>query len=261
MPLHPFAVALLVSSAACQSFLPAVRGSGLVMTEPRAVAGFDSIQVSGDAHVFLTQGDDEALDIECDDNLLPHILTTVDDGVLHIRFESGNWSPSERPVYRIAVRELNGIRLSGSTWLEANALHGDELDVHLSGSGIAEIAGFAAARSSLRASGSGQFHLGHVEVEDLEVRISGSGEVEALSGTIGRIDVRTSGSGDLNLMDVESQRANLELSGSGTAKLWVRDALTARVSGSGEIGYRGQPAVQSKISGSGEVYSIREEAN
>jgi hypothetical protein len=254
------ATALLASSTACQSFLPTVHGSGLVMTEVREAVGFHAIKVSGNARVLLTQGNQESLDIECDDNLLPHILTSVNDGVLHVRFERGSWSPSERPTYRIGVRELDSVRLGGSTRLEANALHGDELELHLSGSGTAELESLTAARASLRTSGSGEFHIGQIDVEDVEIDISGSGEVEVMAGKAGRVDIATSGSGDLDLKGVEARKATLRISGSGTAQIWVRDELEARVSGSGAIGYLGAPSVHSSVSGSGEVYPLRDGA-
>ncbi|MFT5733708.1 MAG: hypothetical protein ACJAZN_002166 [Planctomycetota bacterium] len=249
------AAVLLAVSSSCNSFTT-VHGSGLVLTENRAVSSFHAVDISGGAQVFLTQGDVDSLDIECDDNLLPHILASVTDGVLRVRFERGSWSPSERPVYRISANRLDGVRLHGSVRLEGDALHGDDVKLHLSGSGIAQIDSVSARSASLTTSGSGDLRIGHLTADDAHVGISGSGEVTVSSGEVGTMDVRTSGSGELAMEGVEVEHADLRLSGSGTAQVWVAQDLEARVSGSGEIGYRGRPTVHTSISGSGEVYPM-----
>lgn len=228
------------------------------MSEDRPVRGFHAVKVSGSASVIVTQGDTESLVIECDDNLLPHILTTVEDGVLYVRFERGSWSPTTRTLYRIGARDLESVRLSGATELEANALHGDSMDLHLSGSGSAEIERIAASRTSFTTSGSAEIRVGELTADEAHVRISGSGALAIAAGKVGTLDVDTSGSADLDLEGLETEHANLKLSGSGTAAVWVEEDLRTRVSGSGEVGYRGSPSVQSKISGSGEVYRIEE---
>ncbi len=252
----PIAAALLVFAASCQSF-PTVHGSGLVLTEERDVSSFHAVDVSGSADVILTQGEGESLSIECDDNLLPHIRSTVSDGVLRLRFENGSWSPSERTVYRIGIEDVESVRLRGSVSLVSSGLEGRDVDLHISGSGSAHIESLRSEATDFTTSGSGDLRLGSIETGSLHIGVSGSGEVTVGSGTVGRMDASTSGSSDLDMPGVQVQSASVRISGSGTAMLWVEDDLSARISGSGEVGYRGQPAISTSISGSGDIHSLR----
>ena len=49
--------------------LGGLRGSGNIKSETRDIGSFGQVVVSGDAHVFVTQGDMPALVVEVDDNL------------------------------------------------------------------------------------------------------------------------------------------------------------------------------------------------
>jgi hypothetical protein len=55
-------------------------GSGNVITESRDVAGFNEIALGGIGTGIVTQGDEEALTIEAEDNLLPPIGSEVREG-------------------------------------------------------------------------------------------------------------------------------------------------------------------------------------
>ena len=64
--------------------LGTIQGSGDVITESRDVSGFDSVSLSGIGRVIITQGDDESLTIETDDNLMKYITSEVRDGTLEL---------------------------------------------------------------------------------------------------------------------------------------------------------------------------------
>mgnify|MGYP000215187298 CR=1 FL=1 len=58
--------------------------SGNVVTEKRDVDEFSAIEVSGIFKVEIVAQKDFAIEVESDDNILPHIKTEVEDGVLTI---------------------------------------------------------------------------------------------------------------------------------------------------------------------------------
>ena len=62
----------------------AVRGSGDVVTETRAVSGFDQVSLSGQGELIVTQGDQESLEIEAEDNIIAVIETEVRGNTLYI---------------------------------------------------------------------------------------------------------------------------------------------------------------------------------
>ncbi len=245
----------LLPAASCY-LTPTVYGSGVVMESERLVSGFHGVEVSGSAQVFVTQGAGEGLTIACDDNLLPHIHSTVTDGILTIGFERGSWSPSERAIYHINASALDSVRIRGSADLVCSSVESPTLDLHLSGSGTARIDSVTAMDVELTTSGSGNAWIGELQAESANVRISGSGEISVDEGELRTLHARTSGSGDLHIADVRTAEANLRISGSGKAQVWAEEEFSARISGSGKIGLRGSPDVNIETSGSGSVYNL-----
>jgi Putative auto-transporter adhesin, head GIN domain len=192
-----------------------VDGSGKVVTEPRTVANFSTVSLSGDGELTIEQTGSESLTVTTDDNLLEYIKTSVDGSTLELGTKDNamvNLRPSKGIVYRLTVKKLEGLEVSGSGRADAKRLEGDHLRVRISGSG--EVSGQGTAK-------------------DLELRISGSGAYRG--------------------QDLKSQRAEATLSGSGTAVVNASEALNADVSGSGSIEYLGEPRVSSHVSGSGSV--------
>lgn len=250
------AACLALSLLASCHITPAVHGSGRILKVDRQVSGFHGVEVSGSGQVIVTEGDYEALTIECDDNLLPFIQSTVTDGVLHIGFENGNWRPSASVIYRVTGLEFSSFRIRGSSDLTAPSMKGEDVSLRLSGSGSARIGSVIANGVDLATSGSGEAWIERLEAEEASIRISGSGEISVAAGDIDNLQASTSGSGELEMPDVKAATASVGISGSGAAALWVEEALTARISGSGTIGLRGAPQVELKVSGSGSVHKL-----
>ena len=192
-----------------------VEGSGKRVTEPRTVANFSTVSLSGDGELTIEQTGSESLTVTTDDNLLEYIKTSVDGSTLELGTKDNamvNLHPSKGIVYRLTVKKLEGVQVSGSGRADAKKLDGDQL----------------------------------------RIRISGSGDVSS-QGTANELELRISGSGAYHGQDLKSRRVNATLSGSGSAVVNASEALTADVSGSGSIEYLGEPRVSSHISGSGSV--------
>jgi hypothetical protein len=209
-----------------------VEGSGNLITQTREVNGFDQVAVSGSGQLILSQGQEESLSIEADDNLLPLIESEVVHGHLSIGPRNVNLRPTQTIVYRLKVKRLSALSLSGSVRAEAVSLRSDRLSLHLSGSG--------------------KVHIDQLDAETLQTHISGSGSTSA-SGRVNGQEVSISGSGNHHAANLKSSRATARISGSGHAWLWVTDSLNTHISGSGRVEYRGTPRVDSHVSGSGRV--------
>jgi hypothetical protein len=209
-----------------------VHGSGNVVAEDRQVSGFDRVSVSGGGEVMLVQGDEEALTIETDDNLLPFIKSEVHGGRLSIGPLNVNLRPTKSVRYQLKLKKLSDLELSGSVRVEADSIKNERLALGISGSGRMEVA--------------------HLETQELSTRISGSGSASA-TGHAETQDINISGSGDHRASDLKSSKARAHISGSGSASLWVTETLTAHISGSGSVEYRGDARVDSHVSGSGKV--------
>jgi hypothetical protein len=228
-------IVLIGSSLACA--LPfgirTVRGSGNVVTQERQVSGFDSVALSGVGQVIITQGDEEALTIETDDNLMQYIESEVRDGRLELRIADDTIPiPSRSIIYRLGVVDLVGLDSSGAGSFEIGKLDTDRLQVSLSGAGNIGV-------DSLNAT-------------DLVVAISGAGNVE-LTGQVETQQIDMSGLGNYNAPNLESRTASVRVSGAGNAVVWVLDALDVEISGAGNVEYYGSPQVTQDISGAGKV--------
>ncbi|HUG25749.1 head GIN domain-containing protein [Piscinibacter sp.] len=214
-----------------------VVGSGKLQSQTRPAHGFNAVSVGGSMTVVLRQGGREGVEVHADDNLLPFIETTVEDGTLRIGVRKGVGYSTRNPV----VVTVDLTRL-------------DQLS--LGGSGEVVGPGLQVAALSVSAGGSGRVHLPDLQARALRVSLGGSGEVEA-SGTAQRVELSVGGSGTVDAQALEADEVSVSIGGSGDVSVHARRKLTASVAGSGDVVYRGDPAVERSIVGSGSVEKKR----
>jgi Putative auto-transporter adhesin, head GIN domain len=211
-------VLLFIMLAMTFAFAETVRGSGEVVSEEREFTGFTGIFLTNMGDVVLTQGEQESLTIEAEDNLLPLLETTVRDGTLVLDVKEGtNLQPTKNIRYLITVTSLERLEISGA---------GD-----MSGSDLT--------------------------LDTLSVDISGAGDVN-LSGTASSVSVTVSGAGDYKACNLQSGTVSLEISGQGDAVVAATDSLTVDVSGMGDVSYMGSPELSQDVSGMGDITQISE---
>ena len=204
---------MLLAAILCGScIMPGVEGSGNVITESREVSDFNEIVLGGTGRVVVDVTGTESLTIGAEDNIMPLLETRVSNGRLRLD-TSGSISPTVEIVYTITAETLDGLVISGSGVVEAEAVDSTDFRVDISGSGDVVVEGTLSGLLSVSISGSGEF------------------DGESLTAPDGQVDV----------------------SGSGNAVVHVTDDLDVSVSGSGEVEYLGEPNVDSSVSGSGSV--------
>jgi hypothetical protein len=217
----------------------AVAGSGVVSTESRQIADFNSISIEYPAEVTIRQGSSESLEIEAEDNLLPQLSAEVRNGTLYLENSEQNWrervNPREPVLISITVVDLNRVRFPTAGKMLIEGLETDSLSVSVSGAGDVTLTELAAG--------------------DLEFSLSGAGNIAA-DGESESLQLQISGLGNFNGGDLQSQDANVQISGAGSATVWVEQSLDARISGAGSIEYYGDPNVTEQISGVGNVSKI-----
>ena len=224
----------LVLLSACG--LRAIRGSGDVVTEDRDVSGFDSLEFAGFGRLIVTQGNEESLSIEVDDNLLRYIDTDVVGDTLKIEFDDNIvLRPTDNSIiFNLSVIDLVSIDISGAGSFEIGELVSDELDVSMSGAG--------------------QIDIDSIEATELKVVLNGAGHID-ISGTVMRQDITISGLGDFNAIDLETEETTVNISGAGDVDLWVNAELDITISGAGSVSYYGDPDVSQSVSGLGSINS------
>jgi hypothetical protein len=212
-------------------FGPAIKGSGNIVIEERALSGFDRIVVEGSMDIYIRQDNEQILELEADDNILPIISTSVRGGELRIKSTRSYRSREEVKVY-ITVVDLEELKIRGSGDIYGESvLAGDRLNLEISGSGNMDMEIYY-DRLFSEIFGSGNFNL-YGEAIEQEVRINGSGDYRA--------------------SDLLSVEADVNISGSGNSTVNVSDYLRAEIRGSGDIIYYGNPEVNSSIRGSGRL--------
>jgi hypothetical protein len=171
-------------------------------------------------------GPETSLSVTTDDNLLGHIETTVQGGVLEIATEQGiDIDPTESVRYEVSTPAVEKLTLTGA--------------------GDFEIAAVAADRFAVVLSGAGDVRIGELTADELQVDITGAGSVE-VAGEVTSQTVNLPGAGSY-------EAAELKTSGVGSATVWVTDELDARVTGVGSIDYYGSPSVSSSVTGIGSI--------
>lgn len=214
-----------------------VEGSGQVVTENRPVSDFHQVALGGSGELTLTQGAEETLTIEADDNLLPLIKSEVSNGHLWIGTREVNLRPTKRIRYHLQVKNLDGLNLSGSLNAQAKNLKTEHLDMGISGSG--------------------NIRIDHLEAKRLSCHVSGSGNF-TLAGKVDEQSIQISGSGNQQAGDLKCREAEVAIAGSGHAELWVEKQLNVSISGSGSVDYYGKPQADIHTAGSGRAHSLGE---
>lgn len=234
---------ILVSTLACSVNVPDVNfeivtGSGNMTSDARQVSDFTRVELNGVGSLKITQGEQESLHIEGDDNILPLITTDVKDGALIIGIKKGyTVKPTASLTYNLTVKDLEQVELNGLGDVSMNDLQTDAFSIYVRGSGNADIENLTA--------------------NTLRVEITGLGDI-TVSGTVDSQTVVISGSGNYKAKDLSSKDAEVKISGLGSARLRVSENLDARISGAGSIEYIGDPVVQQKVEGLGDIEQVEE---
>lgn len=190
-----------------------LRETNNVMSEARDVSGFNEVELKGVGNLSLEQTGSESLTVEAEEDVLPKIRTEVENKRLIISPERNTSINTNKPInYKLTVKDLNTLEVSGSGNVEAKDINTDELAVTIGGAGDVEIRGSA---------------------DSQEVEISGSGEYKAgdLESKEATIDVRGSGLATVNVSD----ELEAEVSGSGSVEYIGDPMVQQEVSGAGEV--------------------------
>lgn len=202
-------VAVLLVLGGCS----VVSGSGQVKSETRQVSGFTGIELSGNGEVTIEQGETESLTIEADDNVLPVLTSEVNDSVLELGTKPRTTVRTRNPIrYRVTLKDLTSIELSGSGSVSGADLQVNALRVDISGSGTMNLAGVA-DQQEVEMSGSGQYGAAELLSRSVTIEISGSG----------------------NATVAASDQLRVEISGSGTVAYSGEPTIDQSISGSGRL--------------------------
>jgi hypothetical protein len=224
----------LLASGCWQNGQFGIRGEGPVVERKVNIDRFRNISIPGSAKVYITQGSQQEVRIEGQENIIDNLNMEVRGETWEIEFKRPVWRIEPIKVY-ITMESLRSVRISGSGDLEFVNHFTDLKDM------------------DIRISGSGKMDM-DMDALDIRAHISGSGDLY-MKGSARDLDFTVSGSGNIKAWNLKADKASVRVSGSGGIEVNASDRLNAHISGSGNIIYRGNPRVDSSVSGSGSVRS------
>lgn len=228
----------VIGKRSCNNFSWAfggVSGTGPVKTETRNVSNFNAINLELPADVEVTIGEQFFVEVSTQENLMPLLKTSVENGVLKIHADE-NIRSSEEMTIRITAPAFEKFAVSGSGTIRVgNAIQAEKM--------------------SLNIAGSGDIFCQQSEFGVLQTSIAGSGTIE-LGGKANEVKADISGSGDIKAKSLTTNNLKVSISGSGTVTADVIAELDASISGSGDVFYTGSPSVQTSVGGSGSVKKL-----
>ena len=229
-------LALLVTSTSlnAQFSNKKIKGNGNIITTDRSVSDFDKIGIAGSFDVILKKGNEGAISIQADENLMEYIITEVKDGQLKIKPKKGHQLKSTKTIQiTVSFNDLEEVSLAGSGDVTtSDAINASDLKLSLAGSGDMNL---------------------KVSTKHLTSKIAGSGNI-SLNGDTDEFSCSIAGSGNLNGYDLKATIAIAKIAGSGNIKVNAVSEIHAKIAGSGNVYYTGNPEVEkSNALGSGSL--------
>jgi carbon monoxide dehydrogenase subunit G len=168
-----------------------LQGSGVAAAQSRALPGFSSLELAGSNRVNVDVGGRQSVVVHADSNLMRHVTTRVVAGTLVIG-TTGTFTTRSPMSVDVSVPSLAAVRLSGSGEISVSGIDEQRLVVTLSGSGALYASG-TATQLDVTLSGSGMAQLDTLVARDVRAVVAGSGLIRVTATAL--LDAAVPGSG------------------------------------------------------------------
>jgi hypothetical protein len=226
---------LVLISSDCSAGIFGKKGNGKITEQTRKVSDFNNVVINGFGTIYLSQGSENSLKIETDENLVQFIKAENKETSLILSSEK-RIDPTKL-IFHITMKDIKGFKISGA----------------------GDLIGKTPIKTSdllLKIEGSGDINLNNVDIGKTIIKVGGSGKC-VMTGKSGDVELKISGSGKMILGELEANNVKTEISGSGDCAVWAKDKLDVKISGSGDVKYKGEPKdIKTKTTGSGTVSKI-----
>jgi hypothetical protein len=211
-------------------------GNGNVTTQERQVdEDFHIVKGSSGIDVYLTEGTENKIVVEADDNLHDIIETVIMNGKLTIR-TSENIGRSKAKKVHVTYTNLDGVMASSGSDVIANSVIKSE---------------------SLNLDASSGADLELEIVANTVYAETSSGADMKITGKASSLSAKASSGSDLDAKELLVVSCNADASSGADITVHVKDRLDAEASSGGDVHYYGNPAaVNNKGSRSGGVHKM-----
>ncbi|CAM3377397.1 head GIN domain-containing protein [Aequorivita lipolytica] len=225
--------ALLVVSACNLNINMGENGNGKVVTEERTVTeDFNEVRGSAGLDVYLTQGAENKIVVEADENLLEYIETNIEEGKLHVTTSENIGRSKAKKVY-VTFKAINSVEASSGADVVVNSV-------------------LKSQNISLKSSSGANLKV-EVFTQELIAKTSSGADLE-VSGKASSLNADASSGSELDAKELLVINCNAEASSGAEVTVNVKEKLETNVSSGGDINYYGNPvSVNSNKSHSGSV--------
>ncbi len=167
-----------------------LKGSGKKTTVSRNVSNFERIKITGTVDLIYSKGRNH-VEVTGDENIVNHIKTEVNSGVLEI-YSDKHFATDMPITVTVSSPRLDGVIVDGSSDVALRNIRSEKFLIQLNGTG------------DISASG---------KVKSLMIDVFGSGDVNTRELIADNVEAKLNGTGDLYVTALQS--LNATVSGAG----------------------------------------------
>ena len=223
-------LALIATITSCQFDvnLGHENGNGNVVTEERTVnQDFDKVRGSSGFDVYLTEGSENKIVVEADENLLEFIETEISNGKLTIG-SSKNIGRSKAKKVHVTYINLSSIEASsGADVIGKSVIKSEKITLDSSSGADLEV---------------------EVFTKELYAETSSGADIQ-VSGKATTVYANASSGSELNAKNLNSITCSAKASSGADIIVTVQDKITAKASSGGDVRYYGDPVSVTKKGG------------
>ena len=195
--LAPLALLPILFTAGCTNHSTnpdQIVGSGKLISEPRSLPAFTGIQVTGIAKVVLKQDTVQSLRIEADDNIMDHITTAVNNGLLVVGLRQGSYNNVTINVFA-SMKTIDRLECVGTAdFVSSGPIQTNGITCRVTGAGSIALSGTATSQT-IEVTGTGDVHNFGLVSTHCAATITGVGNLEV--NVTQQLDAVVSGSGSI----------------------------------------------------------------
>ena len=222
------------------------------------VKDFNEIYVGGDARLEITQGNDEYLRVEADQEVMQRVKVDLDGHKLRLSVKGnglfGWFGGNSEAHFYLRVKDLRYLDISGAANAQLGDLKTKSFSLNASGAANVDMTGLFAENLDFDLSGASNGHLNRVEVTTQNYDLSGASnlDIKAPSKAMS-VGVDASGASNFRGQLLSTAKAKLGASGASHIAMAVSEQLDAEATGASSIDYWGSPKPNTKSSGASSV--------
>lgn len=218
----------VISSCQFDVILNQENGNGNVTTEERTVnQEFDKVRGSSGIDVYLTEGSENKIVVEADENLHEFIETNISNGKLTIR-SSKNIGKAKAKKVHVTFTNLSSIEASsGADVIGKSVVKNETINLDSSSGADLEVEVFA---------------------KDVYVETSSGADIN-VSGKASNIYANASSGSEINAKNLLTVTCNAKASSGADIVVNVKDKIDAKATSGGDVRYYGDPELVSKKGG------------